>query len=156
MRGAPLSKSSISRIVGRLQSLFVFWRKRSLKEFPLLVLYLDAIALRVRVAHKVVSLPVLVAVGVRQGGKKEVLDLEMLGAESTLCWSGFVEGLIDRGLRRPSVVVMDGGKGLRAAVEERWPAVAVQRCTVHKLRNLERYVPQNEIPHKSGHNRLCR
>ena len=52
--GAPLSKSAISRIVGRLQSLFSQWRKRSLKGESVVFLYLDAIALRVRIANKVV------------------------------------------------------------------------------------------------------
>lgn len=157
LRGAPLSKSSISRIVGRLQALFSSWRKRSLKEFSVLVLYLDAIALRVRVANKVVSLPVLVALGVSRGGKKEVLDLELFGTESTTCWSGFVEGLIGRGLRRPSLVVMDGNKGLGGAVQERWPGMAVQRCTVHKLRNLERYVPRHALEEmRSDYHRIIR
>lgn len=118
LRGAPLSKSAVSRIVGRLQTLFSSWRKRSLKEFPLLVLYLDAIALRVRVANKVTSLPALVALGVGRGGQKEVLDLELLASESTVCWGGFVEGLIGRGLRRPRLVVIDGNRGL--SLEPLW------------------------------------
>ncbi len=121
LRGAPLSKSAISRIVGRLQTLFSSWRERSLKAFPLLVLYLDAIALRVRVANKVVSVPVLVALGVSRSGQKEVLDLELFASESTLCWSGFVEGLISRGLGQPRLVVMDGNKGLGAGIEQNWP-----------------------------------
>ena len=157
LRGAPLSKSAISRIVGRLQALFCSWRQRSLKAFPLTVLYLDAIALRVRIANKVLSAPVLVALGVGQGGQKEVLDLELLMSESTSCWNGFVEGLISRGLGRPRLVVIDGNKGLRAAVEESWPKVAVQRCTVHKLRNLERYVPRHALEEmRSDYHRIIR
>jgi len=157
LRGAPLSKSAISRIVGRLQGLFSSWRERSLKAFPLTVLYLDAIALRVRIANKVLSAPVLVALGVGQGGQKEVLDLELLMSESTSCWNGFVEGLISRGLGRPRLVVIDGNKGLRAAVEESWPKVAVQRCTVHKLRNLERYVPRHALEEmRSDYHRIIR
>ena len=157
LRGAPLSKSAISRIVGRLQGLFCSWRERSLKAFPLTVLYLDAIALRVRIANKVLSAPVLVALGVGQGGQKEVLDLELLMSESTSCWNGFVEGLISRGLGRPRLVVIDGNKGLRAAVEESWPKVAVQRCTVHKLRNLERYVPRHALEEmRSDYHRIIR
>jgi putative transposase len=157
LRGAPLSKSAISRIVGRLQALFSSWRERSLKAFPLTVLYLDAIALRVRIANKVLSAPVLVALGVGQGGQKEVLDLELLTSESTSCWSGFVQGLISRGLGRPRLVVIDGNKGLRAAVEQSWPKVAVQRCTVHKLRNLERHVPRHALEEmRSDYHRIIR
>jgi len=157
LRGAPLSKSAISRIVGRLQALFCSWRERSLKAFPLTVLYLDAIALRVRIANKVLSAPVLVALGVGRDGQTEVLDLELLTSESTSCWSGFVQGLISRGLGRPRLVVIDGNKGLRAAVEQSWPKVAVQRCTVHKLRNLERYVPRHALEEmRSDYHRIIR
>src|SRR5262249_9511290 len=57
LRGVPLSKSAISRIVGRLEALFTDWRKRSLKEEAVVLLYLDAIALRVKIANKVISAP---------------------------------------------------------------------------------------------------
>lgn len=146
LKDVPLSKSAISRIVGRLEALFSHWRKRSLKTERISCLYLDAICLRVRIANKVSSLPVLVALGVREkGGKKEVLDFELLRCESSECWGGFVEELIDRGLNRPSLVIIDGSKGLRAAVEKSWPGIEVQRCTVHKLRNLQRYVPRHAL-----------
>jgi len=145
LRGAPLSKSAISRIVGRLQGLFSQWRAKSLKTESVVFLYLDAIALRVRVAAKVVSAPVLVGLGVKADGQKVVLGLELLQSESSECWGGFVEGLVHRGLRRPCVVIIDGNKGLRAAVEKSWPRIKVQRCTVHKLRNLERHVPKHAL-----------
>jgi putative transposase len=61
-------------------------------------LYLDAICLRVRIANKVVSAPVLVALGVKADGQKVVLDLELLQSESTECWGGFLEGLSVGGL----------------------------------------------------------
>lgn len=107
------------------------------------ILYLDAIALRVRLDRKVVSVPVLVALGVRADGQKIVLDLETLTSESTTAWSGFVESLIARGLPRPQLCVIDGSPGLRAAVETNWPGIAVQRCVVHTLRNLDRHAPRH-------------
>jgi transposase-like protein len=145
LKGVALSKSAISRIVGRLEGLFSNWRSRSLKTERVVCLYLDAIGLRVRIAKKVSSLPVLVALGVGEDGKKEVLDFELLQSESSECWGGFVEGLVGRGLNRPSLVIIDGNKGLRAAVEKSWPGIEVQRCTVHKLRNLERHVPRHAL-----------
>jgi transposase-like protein len=155
LRGAPLSKSAISRIVGRLQSLFFQWRERSLESESVVFLYLDAIALRVRIANKVVSAPVLVAVGVKADGHKAVLDLELLGSESGECWGGFVEGLVGRGLKRPRLVIIDGNKGLRAAVDKNWPGIEVQRCTVHKLRNLERHTPRHALEEvKSDYHRI--
>ncbi len=155
LRGAPLSKSAISRIVGRLQALFSEWRKRSLKTESVVFLYLDAIALRVRIANKVVSAPVLVALAVRENGEKVVVDLELLQSESSECWGGFIEGLVGRGLKPPCLVIIDGNKGLRGAVERYWPKTEVQRCTVHKLRNLERHVPRHALEEvKSDYHRI--
>lgn len=145
LRGAPLSKSAISRLVGRVKSLFEQWRQRSLADEQCVYLYLDAIALRVRLAQKVVTAPVLVVLGVRRDGQKEILDLELLTSEATTAWQGLLEGLSARGLRRPRLCVIDGNPGLRAAVEATWPSVAVQRCTVHKLRNLARHAPKHAI-----------
>ena len=155
LRGAPLSKSAVSRIVGRLQALFTEWRKRSLKTEAVVLLYLDGICLRVRIANKVVSAPVLVALGVKADGQKVVLDSELLQSESSECWGGFVEGLVGRGLKRPCLVIIDGNKGLRAAVDKNWPGIEVQRCTVHKLRNLERHTPRHALEEvKSDYHRI--
>jgi putative transposase len=155
LRGSPLSKSAISRVVGRLEELFSQWRRRSLASEPVVFLYLDAIALRVRIAKKVISVPVLLGLGVKEDGQKVILDLELFQSESSSCWDGFVEGLVSRGLKPPCVVIMDGNKGLRAAVEKNWPGTAVQRCTVHKLRNLERHAPHHALEEvKSDYHRI--
>ncbi|MBI5378766.1 MAG: IS256 family transposase [Nitrospirae bacterium] len=143
LRGAPLSNSAISRIVGRVQTLFAEWRTRPLHAERLALRSLDGIALKVRMARKGISVPVLVALGVRSDGQKEVLDLERLASESQEAWGGWVQGLVHRGWRRPRLGVMDGSLGLRAAGEVLWPQRAVQRCTVHQWRNLERHVPRH-------------
>jgi putative transposase len=155
LRGTPLSKSAISRLVGRLEALFTQWRSRSLASEGVVFLYLDAIALRVRIANKVISVPVLVGLGVKEDGEKVILDLELFQSESSSCWEGFVEGLISRGLKPPYLVIIDGNPGLRAAVAKNWPGIGVQRCTVHKLRNLERYAPRHALEEvKSDYHRI--
>ena len=155
LRGAPLSKSAISRLVGRLEVLFTQWRSRSLGSEAVVFLYLDAIVLRVRIAKKVISVPVLVGLGVKEDGQKVILDLELFQSESSSCWEGFFEGLISRGLKPPCLVIIDGNKGLRVAVEKNWPGTAVQRCTVHKLRNLERHAPRHALEEvKSDYHRI--
>jgi putative transposase len=96
-----------------------------------------------------------VGLGVKADGQKVVLDLELLQSESSECWGGFVQGLVHRGLQRPSLVIIDGNKGLRAAVEKSWCGIKVQRCTVHKLRNLERHVPRHALEEaKSDYHRI--
>jgi len=155
LRGSPLSKSAISRLVGRLEGLFSQWRSRSLASEAVVFLYLDAIALRVRIAKKVISVPVLVGLGVKEDGQKVILDLELFQSESSSCWEGFVEGLVSRGLKAPLLAIIDGNKGLRGGLAKNWPSTLVQRCTVHKLRNLERYAPRHAMEEvKSDYHRI--
>src|SRR5439155_18821493 len=58
---------------------------------------------------------------------------------------GCLDNLVARGLRAPMLAIIDGNAGLRRAVEEIWPRAAVQRCCVHKLRNLERKAPKHAL-----------
>ena len=142
LKGAPLSKSTVSRVVAGLKDQYETWRGRDLSSEALKVLYLDAMWLRVRLAKKIEKLPVAVAIGVRGDGTKVLLGLWAYASEGRAAWGGVLENLTARGLPTPALVVIDGGKGLRSAVNEYWPKVAVQRCTVHKLRNLEAHAPQ--------------
>ncbi len=140
---APLSKSAVSRLVARLEEGYQAWQKRDLAAERIVYLYLDAIYLKVRSGGKVVSLPVLVALGVRAGGEKVLLSLATAGAERTAAWEGLLEHLVARKMGRPRLVITDGNAGLAAALGRVWPGVAQQRCTVHKLRNLESKAPQH-------------
>lgn len=142
LKGAPLSKSTVSRVVAGLQDQYATWRTRDLSGEALKVLYLDAVWLRVRLAKKIEKLPVAVAVGVREDGTKLLLGLWAYASEGRAAWGGVLEDLAARRLPIPALVVIDGGKGLRGAVAECWPRVVVQRCTVHKLRNLEAHAPK--------------
>jgi len=119
------------------------WREQSLKGLNVVYLYLDAIALKVRSAGKVTSLPVLAAVAVLTDGSKRLVALEVCGSESGAAWEGFVERLIARGLRAPRLCIIDGNAGLHRAITLAWPATKIQRCAVHKLRNVLRKVPQH-------------
>jgi transposase-like protein len=73
--GGPqtLSSSGVSRVVSSLREHFESWQQRSLSEEPIVYLYLDAIAVKARMAKRVVSRPILVAVGVRESGQKVLL-----------------------------------------------------------------------------------
>ena len=141
LKDAPLSKSAISRVVGTLKATFDAWRTRPLDGLDVVFLYLDAFALKVRNAGKVVSLPVLAAVAVLADGAKQLVSLEMCGSESYDAWKGFVDDLVARKLRAPILCVIDGNPGLRSAVEIVWSKAEIQRCTVHKQRNVARKTP---------------
>jgi putative transposase len=146
LKAAPLSKSAVSRVVATLKDGLEAWRTRSLADFDVIYVYLDGFALRVRSAGKVVSAPVLGVVGVLPDGGKQLLALELCGGESFAAWKGCLDDLAARGLRAPVLCIIDGHTGLRRAVEVVWPRAAVQRCCVHKLRNLERKAPKHVLP----------
>ena len=130
-----LSKSAVSRIVGRLKALFTTWQTRDLHGERYAVLFLDGFHLKVRMAKRVVAVPVLAALGVTETGQKRLVALELAASEATTSWSGLLTGLQGRGLSAPLLVVTDGHAGLKKALEA-WPNVRVQRCTTHKGRNL--------------------
>lgn len=144
-----LSKSAISRVVGRLKELFARWRGRDLSDERYAVVFVDGFHLKVRLAKRVVSVPVLVALGIAEGGSKRLISLELAMSESASSWRGFVGDLTDRGLPMPRLLVTDGHAGLKKA-RSVWPKVAVQRCTNHKWENLKSHCP------KHAHNELRR
>jgi hypothetical protein len=103
LKAAPLSKSAVSRIVGTLKAELETWRTRSLAPLDVVGLYLDALALRVRSAGKVVSVPVLGVVAVLTDGQKQLLALELCpGGETFEAWKG-PRRSGERGPRRHSV-----------------------------------------------------
>ncbi len=145
LRGAPLSKSAVSRVLATLKDGLAAWRTRSLADVDAVYLYLDGFVLRVRSAGKVVSAPVLGVVGVLADGRKQLLALDLCSGESFAAWKGCLEDLAARGLRTPVLCIIDGNPSLRRAVGEVWPRAALQRCCVHKLRNLERKAPKHAL-----------
>jgi transposase-like protein len=145
LKAALLSKSAVSRIVGTLKAELEAWRTRSLADLDVFGLYLDAIALRVRSAGKVTSVPVLGVVAIRADGQKVLVALDLCGGESYDAWKGCLDDRVARRLGAPVVCVIDGHAGLRKAVELVWPQARVQRCAVHKLRNLERKAPKHAL-----------
>ncbi len=145
LKAAPLSKSAVSRVVATLKGGLEAWRTRSLADLDVIFVYLDGFALRVRSAGKVVSVPVLGVVGVLPDGQKHLLALELCGGESFASWNGCLDDLAARGLRAPVLAIIDGNAGLRRAVGLVWPRAAVQRCCVHKLRNLARKAPKHAL-----------
>jgi transposase-like protein len=136
LRGAPLSKDAVSRLVGRLREDFAAWAKRGLGDLKVRYLFLDGWYPRVRIGKKRVRVPVLVTLGVCADGRRVILDLRLAGVESERAWLDAVHSLVERNLGCPVLAVIDGNPGLAAALTTQWPALAIQRCTNHKLWNL--------------------
>ena len=141
LRGGPLSKDAVSRLVGRLAEDFETWRRRDLGEDQIQYLIMDGWYPKVRIGKRRVRVPVLVTLGVRADGERVVLDMRLAGDESTAAWRDVIRSLVDRHVGTPRLAMIDGSAGLAAALREQWPSLAIQRCTAHKLRNLEAKAP---------------
>lgn len=137
-----LSKSAVSRIVGRLKQLYAEWRERDLSGERYAILFLDAIYLKVRMARRVISVPVLAALGVQEDGQKVLVALEIAASEASRCWGDLMKSLIRRGLPEPLLLVTDGHAGLTKALQA-WPEAKIQRCTQHKWQNLVAHCPKH-------------
>jgi len=145
LKGAPLSKSAVSRIVATLTDELRAWETRPLTDLDIVYLYLDALVLRVRRDGRVAGVPVLAVVAVLTDGQKHLVALDLCSGESFEAWKGCLDDLVARGLKAPLLCIIDGNPGLRRAVGGLWATAAVQRCCVHKLRNLERKAPKHAL-----------
>ena len=140
--GGAVGKDTVSRVWRKVKSDWDAWNARSLAQEPIVRLILDGTVVRVRLDRKATSISLLVVIGVRADGQKVLLALKSMGGESTEAWRAVLDDLIKRGLRRPEFLIADGAAGLENAIAAVWDGVPMQRCTVHKHRNLLAHAPE--------------
>lgn len=143
--GEPISATTVSRIAKQLDAAVAAYHQRPLAD-QYQVLVLDGVVLRRKTGAGAQPRPVLVALGIRPDGKKELLDFRQAGAESQAAWEGFLHTLYQRGLTGTTLqlIVTDGGAGLRAALPLVYGQIPVQRCWAHKTRNVLAAVRQGD------------
>jgi putative transposase len=118
------------------------WNVRPLGQEPIVRLILDGPLVRVRLDRRATSISLLVALGVRADGQKVLLAIRSMGGESEAAWRALLDDLVKRGLKTPELIIADGAPGLERALAPLWPDALVQRCTVHKHRNLLAHAPE--------------
>jgi putative transposase len=138
-----VSKDVVSRAWRKVKVDWEAWCARSLAGEAIVRLILDGTVVKARIDRKATAISVLVAIGVRRDGQKILLAIRNMGGESTAAWRAFLGDLDARGLKAPDFVVVDGAPGLEAALAELWADVPIQRCTVHKHRNLLAHAPKS-------------
>jgi putative transposase len=140
--GGTVSKDIVSRVWRKVKGDWDAWNARSLAAEPIVRLILDGTVVRVRLDRKATSISLLVVIGVRADGQKVLLAVKNMGGESTEAWRAVLDDLIKRGLQRPEFLIVDGALGLETAIAAVWDGVPMQRCTVHKHRNLLAHAPE--------------
>jgi putative transposase len=128
-------RTVITELCKELRPQFRSWQQRDLSALDVLYLFLDGVYLKLRPEDRR-AVAVLCAYGILADGRKVLLHLETGDKESTACWEGFLEDLKQRGLANPLLVVIDGNAGCRKAVRRKLAGSLVQRCQVHKMRNI--------------------
>jgi transposase-like protein len=135
--GQRVSASTVSAVAKALDGAVTSFHARPLGN-RYRVLMLDGVVLSRKTGAGAIRRPVLVALGIRPDGRKEVIDFRLAGSESAAEWERFLTGLYRRGLTGEGLelICVDGGKGLLAALPTVFPGIAVQRCWAHKIRNI--------------------
>ena len=110
--GGAVGKDTVSRVWRKVKSDWDDWNARSLKDEPIIRLILDGTVVRVRLDKKATSISLLVALGVRQDGQKVLLAVKNMGGESEAAWRALLDNLVNRGLKTPELVIVDGATGL--------------------------------------------
>lgn len=135
-----ISKSQVSALCRDIDERVDSFLNRPLEgEWP--YLWLDATYLKVRQCGRVVSIAAIIACGVNQDGRREILGLGLGESEAQVFWVEFLRSLRQRGLSGVQLVNSDAHEGLKAAIAQVFSA-SWQRCRVHFMRNLLATVPK--------------
>ena len=138
-----IDKSKVSRICKELDQAVEQFRQRKLQEsYP--YVWLDALYLKVRQNHRVVSLALVIAVGVDEQGERHLLGFDLGGSEEEAFWLAFLRSLLKRGLKRVQLVISDAHEGLKNAISQVFTGASWQRCRVHFMRNLLARIPHKD------------
>jgi len=139
MYGVRYSSSAISAITNQLLSDVHAWQARPLETmYP--IVWLDAIRYKVKHENRIINKAILVVIGLKMDGKKEVLGLWVYQTESAAMWMEVLNDLKSRGVQDILIVASDNLKGLTDAISSIFPLAITQICIVHQIRNSLKHV----------------
>ena len=143
-KASGLSASVITRLTAQWETEYKAWKERDLSDRDYVYVWADGIHLSIRLEED--RLCLLVIVGVRPDGTKELIAVEDGYRESTDSWSSVLRSLQKRGMQAPMLAVGDGALGFWAAVRDVWPETEEQHCWFHKLGNVLDKLPKRLQP----------
>jgi putative transposase len=135
--GRSVSAATVSQVAKTLDTAVAAFHRRPLHN-RYQALMLDGVVLARKTGAGALRRPVLVALGLRHDGKKEIIDFRLAASESAAEWERFLADLYRRGLTGEGLdmICVDGGSGLLAALPSVFHNIPVQRCWAHKIRNV--------------------
>jgi transposase-like protein len=138
-----IDKSKVSRICKELDEGVAAFRQRPLTVgYP--YIWLDALYLKVRQNHRIVTQAVVIAIGVRATGERDILGFDVGASEDEAFWLQFLRHLKQRGLKEVQLVTSDAHLGLKQAIGQVFTGASWQRCRVHFMRNLLAHIPKRD------------
>ena len=141
--GSSVSSTQVSKATAKLDETLEAWRNRPLGIFR--YLFLDARYEKVRRDGHIQDAAVLVASGVGEDGRRDILGVSVSLGEHEVHWRTFMQSLVERGLRGVELIVSDDHAGLKAARKAVFGGVPWQRCQFHLQQNAQAYVPRKDI-----------
>lgn len=142
--GFEISSTQVSRCTALLDEELKKFRERPLIGKYAYV-YFDAMYEKIRHNHSVISMATLIAIGVNEEGKREVLGVSTMLSEAEVHWRVFFEDLQRRGLSGVRLFISDDHSGMRAARRATFPSVKWQRCQFHMAQNAQSYAPKKTM-----------
>jgi putative transposase len=139
-----LSPTTITRMTAQWQDEAIAFANRTLAGSDYVYVWVDGIHLKVRLDAEKVCL--LVMIGVRADGRKELIALADGFRESSESWADLLRDCKRRGMQAPMLAVGDGALGFWKAVRDVFPATAEQRCWWHKIGNVLAALPKSVHP----------
>jgi transposase-like protein len=137
--GVKYSSSAISSITNQLLKDVEQWQNRPLDGlYP--IVWLDAIRYKVKHENRIINKAILVVIGLKTDGKKEVLGLWVYQTESAAFWLEVLNEIKSRGVQDILIVSSDNLKGLTDAISSVFPTTVTQICIVHQIRNSLKHV----------------
>lgn len=142
LTGKPVSKSTVSEVIKRLDPEIQEWSSRPLTFHQYKYVFVDAMYIKVRENNKVVSKAVYIAMGINEQKRRDILGFKISNQESEKAWSEFFEDLRMRGLTTPELIVSDAHSGLVKSIKSQFIDTSWQRCTFHFIKNIVDKLPK--------------
>jgi len=143
LTGSSPSASTVSRVFHTLEGEYAIWKSRPLSS-KYEYIFADGTYFTVIYEGEGCKMPILLVIGIKPDGVREVLGFSVGDRENQVAWEGLFENLKERGVKEVGLLITDGGQAMLSALSSKFPGVQRQRCVKHKMSNVLGYVPKRQ------------